>query len=71
MMFGDISMIFCCDTIDGRNPLPRYINLVNNGMNYISTGAGFLPSTVVHTCDVLGDVFFPLLHIEDELVLLV
>jgi len=24
-----------------------YINLVNNGINYISTGAGFLPSTVV------------------------
>ena len=23
-----------------------YINLVNNGINYISTGAGFLPSTV-------------------------
>ena len=24
-----------------------YINLVKNGRNYISTGAGFLPSTVV------------------------
>jgi len=23
-----------------------YINLVDNGINYISTGAGFLPSTV-------------------------
>ena len=23
-----------------------YINLVNNGINYVSTGAGFLPSTV-------------------------
>ena len=24
-----------------------YINLVNNGINYMSTGAGFLPSTVL------------------------
>ncbi len=24
----------------------RYVNLVNNGIRYISTGAGFLPSTV-------------------------
>ena len=23
-----------------------YINLINNGINYISTGAGFLPSTL-------------------------
>ena len=36
-------------TVDGRNPAPpgMHINLVNNGINYISTGAGFLPSTVV------------------------
>ena len=26
-----------------------YINLANNGINYLSTGAGFLPSTVVIT----------------------
>ena len=31
-----------------------YINLVNNGINYISTGAGFLPSTVLQRyCTIL------------------
>jgi len=25
---------------------PGWINLVNNGMNYIFAGAGFLPSTI-------------------------
>jgi len=29
----------------------RFIkNLVNSGVNYLSTGAGFLPSTVAFTC---------------------
>ena len=36
-------------TVDGRNPAPPgiYKNPVNNGIFIISTGAGFLPSTVV------------------------
>ena len=35
------------DTVDGRNPAPPGMekNLVNTGSNYLSTGAGFLPST--------------------------
>ena len=35
-------------TVDGRNPAPPEMqkNPVNNGINYLSTGAGFLPSTV-------------------------
>ena len=33
-----------CTTWDARN-------LVNNGINYLSTGAGFLPSTVCHTVE--------------------
>ena len=36
-------------TVDGRNPanhLGCSPNLVNNGINYLSTGAGFLPWTV-------------------------
>ena len=32
-----------CTTLDGWNP-------INNGVNHLSTGAGFLPSTVCHTC---------------------
>ena len=37
-------------TVDGRNLAPPgvYKAPVNNGINYLSTGAGFLPSTVVH-----------------------
>ena len=31
-----------CTTCDGQNP-------INNGINYLSTGAGFLPSTVLFT----------------------
>ncbi len=31
------------DTVDGRNPAPP----VSNGMNYLSAGAGFQPSTVL------------------------
>jgi len=36
------------DTVDGRNSAPpgMYKNPVNNGINYLSTGAGFCPSTV-------------------------
>ena len=36
------------DTVDGRNPAPTWDvrNPVNNGIFTISTGAGFLPSTV-------------------------
>ncbi len=33
------------DTVDGRNPV---WNPINNGINYLSTGAGFQPSTVVN-----------------------
>ena len=29
-----------------RSPPEMYINLENNGINYLSTGAGFQPSTV-------------------------
>ena len=32
-----------CTTLDGWNP-------INNGINHLSTGAGFLPSTVVWRC---------------------
>ena len=34
--------------VDGRNPAPRWMveNPINNGINHLSTGAGFLPSTV-------------------------
>ena len=34
------------NTVDGRNPAPpgMYKTLPNNGINYLSTGAGFLPS---------------------------
>ena len=37
-------------TVDGRNPAPlgMYKNPVNSGINCLSTGAGFLPSTVPH-----------------------
>jgi len=31
-------------TVDGRNP-------VNNGITYLSTGAGFLPSTLPHVLE--------------------
>jgi len=36
------------DAVDGRNPAPpgMYKPLKNNGINYLSTCAGFLPSTV-------------------------
>ena len=36
-------------TVDGRNPAPPWMEMkpANNGMNYLSSGAGFLPSTVV------------------------
>ena len=38
-------------TVDGKYPAPpgMYKNPTNNGINYLSTGAGFLPSTV--SCD--------------------
>ena len=37
-----------CTTVDGRNPAPPECrkNLANIGINYLPTGAGFLPSTV-------------------------
>ena len=38
-----------CNTVDGRNPKQppgMYIVPVNNGIFTISTGAGFLPSTI-------------------------
>jgi len=42
------------DTVDGQNPAPpgMYKTLVNNGINCLSTGAGFWPSTVAlnHFC---------------------
>ena len=36
------------NTVDGRNSASQLgcIDLVNNGINYLSAGAGFLPSTV-------------------------
>ena len=44
------------DTVDGRNPAPRgiYKNLVNDGINYPSTGAGFLPSAIWNLYDLFG-----------------
>ena len=38
-------------TVDGRNPAPPWMvetcwNPINSGINHLSTGAGFLPSTV-------------------------
>ncbi len=48
--FGIMSfhLFFPQHTVDRRNPANHLgcINLVNNGINYLSTGAGFLPSTV-------------------------
>ena len=40
-------------TVDRRNPVPpgMYQTLINKGLNYLSTGAGFLPSTVVASGD--------------------
>ena len=38
-------VVFVHHTVDGRNPAPP--NPVNNGIFTISTGAGFLPSTVL------------------------
>ena len=40
------------DTVDGRNPAPpgMYKNLESNRINYLSTGTGFFPSTVVFNC---------------------
>ena len=37
------------NTVDGRHPAPpgMYERLVNSGINYLPTSAGFLPSTVV------------------------
>ena len=45
---GTLIMIHCTPhTVDGRNPAPWDVqNHVNNGINYLSTGAGFQPSTV-------------------------
>ena len=39
------------NTVDGKNPAPPWMvetcwNPINNGINYLSTGAGFLQSTV-------------------------
>ena len=41
-------MVRSSGTVDGRNPAPlgMYKNPVNNEINDLSTGAGFLPSTV-------------------------
>ena len=38
------------DTVDGWNPVNHLgcKNPINNGINYLSSGAGFQPSTVVH-----------------------
>ena len=43
-----IPVNFLRDTVGGRNPAPpgMYKTLKNNGINYISFGAGFCPSTV-------------------------
>ena len=42
------------DTVDGWNPTPP--GTINNGKNYLSTGAGFQPSTVspCHPCPSFG-----------------
>ena len=42
-------MEYNCHTVDGRNPkqpLGMCKKPVNDGINYLSTGARFLPSTV-------------------------
>ena len=43
--------------VDERNPAPpgMYQNPVDNGINYLSTGAGFQPSTVPH-CSKYSDI---------------
>ena len=44
-----------------------YRNLVNNGINYLATGAGFLPSTVVRVFGVSasgGILFFCFLRTD-------
>ena len=47
--FGKRLHLILGGTVDGRNPKQppgMYKTPVNNGINYLSTGAGFLPSTV-------------------------
>ena len=47
---GGVDLLIYCkdDAVDGRNPAPLWdvYNPVNNGRHFLSTGAGFLPSTV-------------------------
>ena len=51
-------------TVDGRNPAPPWMvetcwNPINSGINHLSTGAGFLPSTVVYMFPISDDYLFP------------
>ena len=51
-------------TVDGSEIRNNHLDVkfpVKNGINYLSTGAGFLPSTVCHTC--LGDSVSEFAHI--------
>jgi hypothetical protein len=58
------------DTVDGRNPAPPWMvetlyNPINSGINHLSTGAGFLPSTVALMLDG-GLCILPLLHLASS-----
>jgi len=43
---NNCSRICAVDGSEILHPLGMYATLANNGVNYLSTGAGFLPSTV-------------------------
>ena len=46
-LVGVMGHLLMTGTVDGRNPAPPVENPVKNGINYLLTGAGFCPSTVV------------------------
>ena len=49
-LYSSTDAVYLCDTVDGKNPAPpgmyKTFCSINNGINCLSTGAGFLPSTV-------------------------
>ena len=54
---GSKPLVHLLNTVDGRHPVPpgMYKNFVNDRINHLSTGAGFLPSAVLP--------FKPLVHL--------
>ena len=37
------------DTVNGRNPAAPWMDVIDNGISHLSTGGGFIPSTVCWT----------------------